>query len=246
MKKPDFFIEIKHIHHLPQSKPTLKLVFPTNIETKEYLPVLLDPMIVEPQGTTWIPLTSKTTSQIKFSALAITNPFTITTHLELLFTLDKAIHPLQLDIRDVNNNLYKPRKRRWNISTGRSTLYEPIMEQTDLPVVYNEPIITPSQAILIHVEDILDFPSPLEIFDIYLRRSLNQVNFFYVKCFKPVPGGIMVCHRKRKIFFSRLYSVRNRSIYRKICKQQDWMNIFPPSPEFHLLFRPILTPINHV
>jgi hypothetical protein len=245
-KKSKFFIEIKHIQHLLQSKPTLKLIFPTNIETKEYLPILFDPMMIEPPGTTWVPLTSKTTSRIKFSALAITNPFTITTHLELLFTLDQTIHPAQLDIRDVNNNLYTPRKRRWNISTGRSTLYEPIIEPTDFPVVYDEPIITPSQAILIHVEDILQLPSPLEIFNIYLRRSLNQVNFFYVKCLEPVPGGIMVCHKKQKIFFSRLYSVKNRSIYRRICKQQDWINIFPPSPEFHLLFRPMLTPIKHV
>lgn len=231
---------------MPISKPTLKLAFPTDTQTREYLPIFCNPLFIKPPGTTWVPFTSKTISQTKFSALAITNPFTIIAHFELLFTFDQEIHPEQLDIRDVNNNLYPPRKRTWNVATGRSTLYEPIMEQSDLPTIHDDQIITPPQAIYIHTEDILQLPGPMGAFNVYLRRSLNRINIFYRNCLQPVPEGIMVRHQGENIFFSRLYSVRDRSTYRKICKQKDWINIYPPSPEFHLLFRPAITPIKHV
>ena len=240
-KTPRFFIETDRIDPEPASAPTLKIMISTkdDIKTREYLPIILSSPIKEQPGTVWIPQTSMTPSRTQFSVLAITDPEAFAIDWEIHFRLDTTIYPEQLDIRDIDSSNSNPRRRRWNISTGKSTLRGPITEQADLPdpPPPNESRI-PLQMITIFIEDGLTgldeiFSNPT-VYRIHLRRSLGKVNFFYEQNPNPAPGGIVVYHKNNQLFFTRIYSIKNRQIYRKICKSREWINISPPSNEFHM------------
>jgi hypothetical protein len=79
----------------------------------------------------------------KIHMLALTNRSDIQ-NLEISFSWDTAIHPSQLVLPTFSANF---RKRTWNISQGKHTLYEPIQEYADLPVDTTEPPIHESYTI---------------------------------------------------------------------------------------------------
>ena len=244
---PSFFIETNRIPKDLQTAPTLKLLILTrdNIKHREYLTITLLSPIKNPPGTTWVPQTSMTPSKTQFSLLAITDPMALAESWTIHFRQDTTIYPEQMDIRNVDSSNSTPKKRKWNISWGRSTLRDPITEQADLPdpIPTIEPII-PLQIITIVISDEmvgLDkiFSNPVT-YEIYLRRSLNIVNFFYEHTPNPLLGDIAVHYKHNQLFFTRIYSVKHRKIYRKICNSKEWLNIFPPSNEFHILVHNVL------
>ena len=185
-------------------------------------------------------------SKTQFSLLAITDPFAQTEDWTIHFRRDSTIRPEQMDVRNVDSSNSPPKKRKWNISSGRSTLRYPITEQTDLPDTPPniEPLI-PLRIVTVLIKDSIAnldkiFSNPAA-YQIYLRRSLDKVSFFYQQNPNPMLGGIAVHHKDNQLFFNRVYSVKHRNTYRKISKSKEWLNIFPPSNEFHILVHRILT-----
>ena len=185
-------------------------------------------------------------TKTQFSLLAITDPFAQTEDWTIHFRRDSTIRPEQMDVRNVDSSNSPPKKRKWNISSGRSTLRYPITEQTDLPDTPPniEPLI-PLRIVTVLIKDRIAnldkiFSNPAA-YQIYLRRSLDKVSFFYQQNPNPMLGGIAVHHKDNQLFFNRVYSVKHRNTYRKICKSKEWLNIFPPSNEFHILVHRILT-----
>jgi hypothetical protein len=185
-------------------------------------------------------------SKTQFSLLAITDPLAQTEDWTIHFRQDSTIRPEQMDIRNVNPSDSTPKKRKWNIPSGRSTLRYPLTKEIDVPdTPPNIKPLIPLRIVTVLIKDGITnldkiFSNPVA-YQIYLRRSLDKVGFFYEQSPNPMLGGIAVHHKNNQLFFNRVYSVKHRNTYRKICKSKEWLNISPPSNEFHILIHRILT-----
>jgi hypothetical protein len=85
---------------------------------------------------------------------------------EISFSWDTAVHPSQLVLATFSDDF---RKRTWNISQGKYTLYEPIQEQADLPDVTAEP--PTHQAFTISIST--QFSNVVSVIGMYLLQEIG-------------------------------------------------------------------------
>lgn len=179
--------------------------------------------------------------------MALTNPSDFQ-NFEISFSWDTAVHPSQLVLATFSDDF---RKRTWNISQGKHTLYEPIQEQADLPAVTAEP--PTHQAFTISIST--QFSNVVSAIEnvhtsgnrtipknyLYIRFSNGGLKKYYVQQTLPSTDGVTLYHGSLRLYFRRIQPVSGpwfRFLYKQLRsfdKPNDWTTI--PDTEFSLLSR---------
>lgn len=134
---PVYFVNISlhSLNPVNHGLPTLKIMLPTqtHFKTREYLPIqpFNKHIFNELKELSWFTTTYLSPPNHPISLLSPTNPIKFD-KFTCFFTWKTNLHPQQLTIP---STLISPsRKRSWNIKTGKSSLYEPIAEPSDIDI----------------------------------------------------------------------------------------------------------------
>lgn len=212
---------------------------------QEFLPIKLNgsSSLEYVEGLTWIPTSSLYPPKKTIHMMALTNPSDFR-NFEVSFHWDTAVHPSQLALPTSSDNF---RKRTWNISQGKHTLYEPIQEQSDLPVDTSETPINQAYTISLSprfsnvISGIQNVRSLENQNNLYIRFANGGLKKYYVQQASPSTDGVTIYHGSLKIFFKRIRPVSGpelRFLYKKLRSFDgcdDWTTI--PDTEFSLLTR---------
>lgn len=256
---PVYFVDTTLHSLLPaeHGSPTLKIMLPTlnNFKTREYLPILPfnKNIFNEFKELSWITTTSLSPPNHPISILSPTLPIKFT-KFTCFFVWKTDIHPLQLTIPSTLPN--SPRKRSWSIKNGKSSLYEPIKEQTDINVhTQPRPIPPFTQAYtmdlsieylkkeirLFHILEkgrTTQPPDPLWQ-NLYIRFQGPVLKKYFVLRQHPTANGITINYKDHSLYFAQIRPLSGpalRFIYKQLSSFRspyDWLPI--GNNDFHLL-----------
>lgn len=216
---------------------------------QEFLPIKLheNTSLEYIEGLTWIPTSSLYPPGIGIHALALTNPSDFQ-NFEISFSWDTAIHPSQLALPSSSGDF---RKRTWNISRSKHTLYEPIQEQADLPAEAAESPVHQAFTFSISAQ-FSNVVSTIQSMNtsaigtipkncLYIRFANGGLKKYYVQQTTPSTNGVTLYHGSLKLYFKRIRPVSGpkfRFLYKQLRsfdQPNDWTAI--PDTEFCLLSR---------
>lgn len=263
-QNPMFFVNVPPNSSIktPTGLPTLKIMLPTmtDFKTREYLPIkpFNINLLKQPEGLSWITVKSLSPPNILVHLLSPdkTRPFV---KLDCFFLWSTNMHPHQLIIPASLDN--SPRKRTWDLRTGKSSLYnQPIFEPTDVDIPIEDTTVVPlRQAYTIDLSSgflenktrllaILEkgrtTPSTDPLWqNLYIRFQGQKLKKYYVLRQHPSLQGITINYNDHSLYFTPIRPLSGPSLrfmYKQLSNFRspyDWIPII--DNDFHFLTKHI-------